>query len=290
MPTLSFEFFPPRNEAAATRMERVVPELAALDPAFMTVTFGAGGTTQEGTENTVLKIQSEHNVPTAMHLTYIDFTITDCMDYVNELWGMGIRHLVALRGDLPADLQWPLDRDGDYFQYTSDFVAAIKERHPFEISVGAYPEKHPDAPDLSSDIQALKYKCDAGADRAITQFFFNNDVYYHFLDEVLKAGIDTPVVPGILPIANFEKMCRFAKSCETDVPAWLCEKFDGLERKPEEAAKIAEEILYKQLQDLTDHKIPHFHIYTMNRSGPIVKACEKIGLCGLMPEQQRRKS
>ena len=278
-PTLSFEFFPPRSETAENRMKSVIPALAALDPAFMTVTFGAGGSTQEGTENTVKDIQNNYGVPTAMHLTYINFTRQDCLDYLDELWDMGVRHLIALRGDLPDGLSWPLDPDGDYFQYTSDFVAAIKTKHPFEISVGAYPEKHPDAPSLDADIQALKYKCDAGADRAITQFFYNNDCFYHFRDEVAKAGIETPIVPGVLPIANFAKMKRFADSCGANVPDWVCAKFDGLDHNASEAAKVAEDIFTNQLRDMVENGVEHFHIYTMNREGPIVKACEALGIC-----------
>lgn len=286
--TLSFEFFPPRSEAAGHKLYEAAGALAALEPAFMTVTFGAGGTTQEGTESAVLKIQKDTGVPVAMHLTYINFTIAECIDYLDELWAKGIKRLVALRGDLPPGLSWPLDPDGDYFQYTSDFVTAIKARHPFDVSVGAYPEKHPDAPDLSSDIRALKIKCDAGADRAITQFFFDNDVYYRFIDAVRKAGIATPIVPGILPISDFAKMKRFAESCGAGVPEWLYARFDGLEDKPQEQARIAQEIFTAQIEDLCAHGIKHFHIYTMNKSEMILNACDTLKEYGLMQVQKRR--
>lgn len=277
-PTFSFEFFPPRSEKAADKFWPVVAELATLNPQFMTVTFGAGGSSQEGTEKTVQRIVQDFSIPTAMHLTYINFTIAEIGDYLDGLWGKGVRHIVALRGDMPPDLKWPLDKDSDYFQYTSDFVEYLKARHPFEISVGAYPEKHPDAPDLSADIEALKIKCDAGADRAITQFFFDNDLFYRFVDAVLQRGIQTPIVPGILPIGDFEKMKRFAQSCGANVPNWLQEKFEGLEDKPEEAQKIATDIFHAQIEDLTSRHIPHLHIYSMNKAQPAFDVIKELGL------------
>lgn len=177
---------------------------------------------------------------------------------------------------MPSDLNWPLDPDEDYFQYTSHFVAALKARQNFEISVGAYPEKHPDAPSLDADIEALMKKCDAGADRAITQFFFDNKHYYDFLEACEKKGISKPIVPGILPINDFEKMMGFAKMCNTTVPYDIQKSF--IESAPEDHTKIAEDIFKTQTQDLIDNGVSHFHLYTLNKSEMLENACKELGL------------
>lgn len=275
-PTLSFEFFPPKTDKAAENLWLAVEELAALNPAFMTCTYGAGGSTRDKTLETTQKIHALGGVPTASHLTYINTPRQELYKLADEIWNSGIHHLIALRGDMPDDLNWPLDPDAEYFQYTSHFVAALKARQNFEISVGAYPEKHPDAPDLNADIEALKKKCDAGADRAITQFFFNNDSYYRFLDETAKFGIKKPVVPGILPIVSYQNMLRFAQTCKAHVPNWLKEKFESAPE--DDHPKIAEEILITQLQGLTQNGAPHFHIYTLNKSELSVKACQALDI------------
>ncbi|MCB1530378.1 MAG: methylenetetrahydrofolate reductase [NAD(P)H] [Rhodospirillales bacterium] len=279
-PALSFEFFPARTDQGAQGLMKTVRDLAALDPVYMTVTFGAGGGGREGTLETLKALQSVTDVPLGSHLTYICLTKAELSAYLETLWAGGVKHIVALRGDMPkdqADVKWPLDPDLNYYQYTSDFVEGIRAQHPFEISVGAYPEKHPDAPSLESDIEALKKKCDAGATRAITQFFFNNDSYYRFLDKVRAAGISTPVVPGILPVYDFKGMLKFAKNCHAHVPPWVHEKFDGLDGRPEEALKIAEGLLTAQCRDLMDHDVPHFHFYTMNKPELPLKVCKTLG-------------
>ena len=267
-PTLSFEFFPPKNDSVAEILWDAVPQLAALDPRFMTVTYGAGGTTRDGTRKALQKMQEIHDIPMAAHLTFINTTKDELKAYTDSLWEMGVRHIVALRGDMPddADVQWPLDNNPDYFQYTSDFVEGLLGWHDFEISVGCYPEKHPDAPSLNADIEALKKKCDAGADRAITQFFFDNDDYYRFVDQVRAEGIDTDIAPGLLPIYDFASVSGFAKKCEAHVPDWLRAEFAGTEDKPEEALKIAEELLITQALDLAEQGAAHLHIYSMNKA------------------------
>lgn len=275
-PTFSFEFFPPKSEKAAEVLWAGVPELVATKPKFMTVTYGAGGSTKDGTIDTLSKKMTITDIPLGSHLTFINTPKKDLYAYVDGLWAKGVKHIVALRGDMPADLQWPLDPDEEYFQYTSDFVEGLLSRHPFEISVGAYPEKHPDSKSLEDDIYALKKKCEAGATRALTQFFFDNDLYYRFVDKCHAAGIKTQIAPGILPIHDFTSMCKFAARCQAAVPAWLHKKFAGLEDKPEEARKVAIDLLVKQTQDLAANGVEHIHYYTLNKSDITKQAVEVL--------------
>ncbi|MEM7650670.1 MAG: methylenetetrahydrofolate reductase [NAD(P)H] [Pseudomonadota bacterium] len=277
-PSISFEFFPPKSEKSADALFSAVDALAALSPSYMTCTYGAGGSTRDGTVDTLKKMMA-HGIPLAAHLTFINSRKEELKEYTGGLWDMGVRHIVALRGDMPADadVNWPLDADENYFQYTSDFVEGLKAWNDFEISVGCYPEKHPDAPSLEADIAALKLKCDAGADRAITQFFFDNDVYFKFRDLCEAAGIDTPIVPGLLPIHDFQSMCNFAKRCQANVPDWLHEKFDGLKDRPEDAQKMAADLLVLQTEELAAQGVPHIHFYTLNKPAITDEACMALG-------------
>jgi methylenetetrahydrofolate reductase (NADPH) len=268
-PTISFEFFPPKTPQGDEALLETVRNLAKLDPAFMTVTFGAGGSTREGTLKTLKAIRGVTDIPLACHLTFISLTKTDLRGYLDTLWDMGIKHIVALRGDLPEGMQWPLDRDLDYFQYTSDFIEGIKAHRPFEISVGAYPDKHPDAADNATDIKALKQKCASGADRAITQFFFDHDRYSGFLKDVVEAGIETPMVPGMLPIGNYESMLKFAGRCGAYVPDFIRTKFESADSA--DHAKIAEDLLRWQVEDLKQRGVNHFHFYTLNKADMLTR-------------------
>ncbi|HEU4838566.1 MAG TPA: methylenetetrahydrofolate reductase [Micavibrio sp.] len=263
-PTFSFEFFPPKTPQGEESLLETVRILSALNPAFMTVTFGAGGSTREGTLETLKAIRGVTDIPLACHLTFISITRTELKAYLDRLWAMGVRHIVALRGDMPQDLQWPLDPDLDYYQYTSDFVEGIKAHKPFEISIGAYPDKHPDAPDRAADILALKKKCAAGADRAITQFFFDHDRYAAFLKDLENADIATPVVPGMFPIGNYQNMLKFAERCGACVPPPIRQKFESAPEDRHPA--IAEELLLWQIDDLIGRGIGHFHFYTLNKA------------------------
>lgn len=275
-PTISFEFFPAKTDKGLENLKRDAKTLSKLNPNYMTVTYGAGGTTQDKTFDIVKQMQNLTGKPIASHLTYINKPKQEIYTLADEIWERGIHHLVALRGDLPEDLHWPLDPDADYFQYTSHFVAALKARQNFEISVGAYPEKHPDAPSLDADIEALMKKFDAGADRAITQFFFDNKHYYEFLEKCDKTGIKKPIVPGILPIHDFEKMMGFAKTCNTTVPYEIQKQF--IESAPEDHEKIAEEIFINQCKDLIDNGALHLHIYTLNKADMLERACKELKL------------
>lgn len=275
-PTFSFEFFPPKTDEATENLYKEIDTLRALDPKFMTVTYGAGGSTRDKTLDVITEVIRRTGTPTASHLTYINHPRKDLYALADTLWENGIHHIVALRGDMPQDLSWPLDPDEEYFQYTSHFVAALKARQDFEISVGAYPEKHPDADSLDKDVEALMKKIDAGANRAITQFFFDNSVYYEFLEHCQKFGIKAPIVPGLLPIHNFKSMCGFAMRCKATVPQWVHEKFDGLEEKPEDARKVAIDMLTAQTEDLMKNGVEHFHYYTLNKADITKEAVELL--------------
>jgi len=271
-PTLSFEFFPPQTERGRAQLMETVKALAVLNPAFMTVTYGAGGSSRDWTMEMALKIQNETGIPTAAHLTCINTFKGRIDDMARDLWASGIKHIVALRGDVPH-VDAPLDyTDDDYYHYGNELVAGLKALADFEISVGAYPEKHPEAPDLASDIAHLKRKCDAGATRAITQFFFENKTFFDFVDKARAAGITTPIIPGVLPITNFEKMLGFAKKCGTNVPDWLHEIFADAE----DAHAAAEEVLITQVQGLAARGVPHIHFYTLNRADLVANACRTI--------------
>ncbi len=268
--SISFEFFPPKTPQGEEVLLESVRALETLEPSFLTVTFGAGGTTREGTLKTLKAIRSVTDVPLACHLTFISITRTELRGYLDTLWDMGVQHIIALRGDMPPDLQWPLDPDLDYYQYTSDFIEGIKAHKPFQISVGAYPDKHPDAPDMAADILALKKKCAAGADRAITQFFFDHDRYATFLREVENAGIKTPIVPGILPIGNYESLLKFAGRCGAYIPASIRHKFENTDEASHSG--IATEILQWQVQDLKSIGANHLHFYTLNKADMLLNA------------------
>lgn len=269
-PSISFEFFPPKTPQGDAALLETVKTLSALNPTFMTVTFGAGGGAQEGTLKTLQALQTVTDIPLACHLTFVSITRTEIDAYLDRLWDLNIRHIVALRGDLPPDLQWPLDPDLDYYQYTSEFIEGIKAQHPFEISVGAYPDKHPDAPDDAADILALKKKCEAGADRAITQFFFDHERYGDFLKKAAAAGVNTPIVPGILPIGNYESMLKFAGRCGAYVPPDLQARFGNMAET--DHPKIAAEILRWQIGDLTAAGAKHLHFYTLNKADMLMAA------------------
>lgn len=264
-PSFSFEFFPPKTQDAAARVMETALALAATHPAFMTMTFGAGGSSRAGTFDLAARMARETAVPVASHLTYLGLYRDEVEDFASRLWDNNVRHIVALRGDAPKDAQGNV-QEGFARPYadTPDFVRALKKLRRFEISVAAYPEKHPKAESLASDIENLKAKCDAGASRAITQFFFDNTVFYRFLEQTAQAGIATPIVPGLLPIANFAHMQNFAARCGATVPLALCNRFEG--KSEADAHKIAEDVLREQIEDLVHNGVEHFHMYTLNRA------------------------
>lgn len=276
-PTVSFEFFPPRSEKARTKLDGAMRDLVAFAPRFVTVTYGAGGTTSAGTLDTVIHLSKTYALATASHLTFVATPIWDVTTYARALQDNGISRVVALRGDPPKGRTRDLYGGAGFFRSTPAFITAIRQIGDFEISVAAYPEKHPDAPSLDADIDMLALKCESGASRAITQFFFDNEVYYRFRDKVARRGIMVPIVPGILPILNFEKMLGFAKMCGARVPTSLHARFDGL-ASAADRRRAGEEVLCGQLDDLAANGVTEFHIFTLNEAGLTARACRHLGL------------
>ncbi len=273
-PTYSYEFFPPKTDELAEKLWPEVEKLITLDPKYMTVTYGAGGSTKDGTVRALEKIGTMTDIPLAAHLTFLSTTRADLDAYLDRLLNANVHHIIALRGDLPKGTSYDDFKGEEYYDLTSNFIVALKEKHDFEISVGAYPEKHPDAPSLEADIEALKLKCAAGADRAITQFFFENDVFYRFRDQCAAAGIETAMCPGLLPVHDFKGMCGFAKKCEANIPDWMHEKFGDLEG--DDAIKAATELLIQQTEDLAKNGVEHIHYYSMNKASITTDAVKAI--------------
>ncbi|MSO67040.1 MAG: methylenetetrahydrofolate reductase [NAD(P)H] [Pseudolabrys sp.] len=276
---VSFEFFPPKDESMEKILWESIERLAPLSPNFVSVTYGAGGTTRERTHATVKRILAETPLTPAAHLTCVAAARGEVDEIVRNYHGAGVRHIVALRGD-PADGAGEryAPHPGGY-QNGADLVAGIKRiSSDFEVSVSAYPEKHPDSPTVDADIDMLKAKLDAGAGRAITQFFFENDLYFRYLDRVRARGIDIPIVPGILPVQNFKAATNFAARAGASVPAWLAERFHGLDNDPATRKLIAAAVAAEQVLDLVDRGVTQFHFYTMNRADLVYAICHLLGL------------
>ncbi|MGD0642781.1 MAG: methylenetetrahydrofolate reductase [NAD(P)H] [Roseiarcus sp.] len=276
--SVSFEFFPPKTEEMEKTLWEAIARLAPLEPSFVSVTYGAGGSTRERTHATVARLVKETRLKPAAHLTCVGASREEIDAVIRGYASAGVRHIVALRGDPPGGLDTPYVAPPDGYQSTSDLVAAIKAIGDFEVSVSAYPEKHPQSPNLLHDVEILKRKVDAGADRAITQFFFDNSVYFRFLDIAAAAGITIPIVPGIVPVQNFKTTAAFAKRAGASVPAWLAERFEGLDDDPATRRLVAAAVCAEQVIDLVDRGVKHLHFYTMNRADLVFAICHLIGL------------
>ena len=283
--SVSFEFFPPKTEKMEQSLWQAIHRLAPLKPAFVSVTYGAGGSTRERTHATVTSIQKETGIPAAAHLTCVAATREEIDDIARAYWDAGIRHIVALRGDPPprADGSGGLGGFGyephpGGYAYAADLVAGLKRVADFEISVACFPETHPEAASADADLEALKRKVDAGAGRAISQFFFDTDVFLRFRDKVAAAGIDIPIVPGILPITNFARAVEFGGKCNCHVPAWLADLFDGLDEEPETRQLVAATVAIEQCRRLEREGVKDFHFYTLNRSDLTVAICHMLGV------------
>jgi methylenetetrahydrofolate reductase (NADPH) len=276
-PAVSFEFFPPHTPAMEATMWRSIERLAALEPSFVSVTYGADGSTRERTHDAVERITRETDMTAAPHLTCIGASRGEIDDIARVYWDMGIRHLVALRGDAPHGVE-KYEPHPDGYAYASDLVAGLKKVADFEISVAAYPEVHPEAPNAAFDLDNLKRKLDAGATRAITQFFFETDVFLRFRDSCAAAGIDSPIVPGILPITRFPQLEKFAAACGASVPDWLREWFAGLEDDTQTRQMIAASVAINQVRRLQAEGIDEFHFYTLNRSELAFAICHALGV------------
>ncbi len=274
---VSFEFFPPNTEKMEATLWNSVQRLENLEPRFVSVTYGADGSTRERTHTAVERIVTETGLTAAPHLTCIGASRGEIDDIARAYWDIGVRHLVALRGDPAADADGYVPHP-DGYAYASDLVAGLKRVADFDISVAAFPEVHPEAPDPLFDLENLKRKLDAGASRAITQFFFDVDVFLRFRDLVAAAGIESAIVPGILPITRFPQLQQFAERCGASVPEWLHERFAGLEDDAETRQMIAASVAIEQVQRLQAEGIGEFHFYTLNRSELTYAICHALGV------------
>jgi methylenetetrahydrofolate reductase (NADPH) len=275
---ISFEFFPPKNDTMAESLWGSVQRLAPLGPRFVSVTYGAGGSTRERTHQTVKRILDETRLSPAAHLTCVAATKAETDEIIRDYWSMGVRHIVALRGDPLTGLGTPFVAHPEGYQSSADLVAGIKAIGDFDVAVSAYPEKHPDSPSIEAELDLLKRKVDAGANRAITQFFFDNDHYFRYLERVRKAGIDIEIIPGILPVQNFKTAASFATRCGTEVPGWLAARFDGLEDDAETRRLVAAAVAVEQVYDLLNRGVSEFHFYTMNKADLVFAICHMLGL------------
>jgi methylenetetrahydrofolate reductase (NADPH) len=275
---VSFEFFPPKTDEMEHALWEAVTRLAPLQPHFVSVTYGAGGSTRERTHATVKRILAETMLTPAAHLTCVAATRAEIDAVIGAYAEAGVRHIVALRGDPPGGAGEKYAPHPGGYKNAADLVAGIKRIADIEVSASAYPEKHPDSPSVAADIDMLKAKVDAGATRAITQFFFENDLYFRYLDHVRGAGIAIPIVPGILPVQNFKTTKAFAARCGASVPAWLAERFDGLDDDAATRKLIAGTVAAEQVLDLVDQGVTDFHFYTMNRADLVYAICHLLGL------------
>jgi methylenetetrahydrofolate reductase (NADPH) len=274
---VSFEFFPPATEAMEKTLWESVEHLDVLKPRFVSVTYGADGSTRERTHAAVARILNETELTAAPHLTCVGASKGEIEEIAREYWDMGVRHLVALRGDPPKSAERYVPHP-DGYAYASDLVAGLKKIADFDISVAAYPEVHPEADSAVADLDNLKRKLDAGASRAITQFFFDVSKYLKFRDQCAAAGIESQIIPGILPITRFPQLQRFADQCGATVPEWLRERFDGLEDDPETRKLIAASVVIEQVALLKREGVDEFHFYTLNRHELTYAICHAIGV------------
>ncbi|HTJ57089.1 MAG TPA: methylenetetrahydrofolate reductase [NAD(P)H] [Devosiaceae bacterium] len=274
---LSFEFFPPKTDVMEERFWDSLRRLAPLNPRFVSVTYGAGGGTRERTLRIVRQINAESGVEAAAHLTCVGASRADVDSVVEGYKEAGIKRIVALRGDPPEGVGKPFVAHPEGYQSGIELVEGIRRIGDFDISVAAYPEKHPQSPDWDTDIDNLKRKIDAGASRAITQFFFDNRDFMRYLERVRAAGITAPIVPGIQPIHSFKQIAGFARSCGAVMPAWVAERFEGLEDDPETHALVAAAVAAEQVLELVDEGITEFHFYTLNRSNLVLALARLLG-------------
>jgi methylenetetrahydrofolate reductase (NADPH) len=275
---VSFEFFPPKTEEMEKTLWEAIGRLAPLLPNFVSVTYGAGGGTRERTHATVRRILGETMLTPAAHLTCVAATRAEIDGVIHSYKDAGVCHIVALRGDPPGGVGEKYAPHPGGYENAAALVAGIKRIADLEVSVAAYPEKHPDSPSVEADIDMLKAKVDAGATRAMTQFFFDNDCYFRYLDRVRARGIEIPIVPGILPVQNFKQTKGFAERCGASVPRWLAERFEGLDDDAATRKLIAAAVAAGQVLDLVERGVTDFHFYTMNRADLVYAICHLLGL------------
>ena len=282
-PSVSFEFFPPKNEDMEARLWDSIARLEPLDPLYVSVTYGAGGSTRDRTHRTVRRIVKETNMKPAAHLTCVNATKPEIDSVIQDYWDAGVRHIVALRGDPPEGIGEKYVPTPGGYENAADLSAGIKRVGDFEISVGCYPEKHPESPDYEYDLDLLKRKIDNGATRAITQFFFEPDVYFRYVEKARKAGIDIPIVPGVMLQPNFKGLKRMAGMCGSAIPEWMDELFEGLEDDVKTREMITANVAAELCAKLMEGGADHFHLYTLNRAELALSTCR---LMGVQPETE----
>jgi len=275
---VSFEFFPPKTAAMETSLWSAIRKLEPLAPRFVSVTYGAGGSTRERTHATVCRILKETALKPAAHLTCVAATKEEVDGIVRTYWEAGVRHIVALRGDPPAGAGAAYAPHPGGYKNAADLTAGIKRIADFDVSVSAYPEKHPDSPTVEADLDMLAEKVHAGASRAITQFFFDNAHYWRYLERVRARGISVPVIPGMIPIHNFKQVSAFAQRCGASIPAKLAARFEGLAEDPETTQLIAATVAAEQVLDLVAGGVTQFHFYTLNRASLVYAICHLLGI------------
>jgi methylenetetrahydrofolate reductase (NADPH) len=280
---VSFEFFPPKSDAMEETLWQSIERLKPLSPSFVSVTYGAGGSTRERTHATLQRILAETSLRPAAHLTCVAATRDEVNGVVDAYRAVGIRHIVALRGDPVGGAGTRYEPQPGGYVNAADLVAGIAKHGDFEITVAAYPEKHPESPSIADDIDMLKRKVDAGASRAITQFFFDNDLYEAYVNRVRAAGVAIPIVPGIVPVHSFKQVSHFAAKTGASVPAWLARRFEGLDDDPQTRQLVAAAVAAEQVLDLVDRGVTDFHFYTMNRADLVYAICHLLGMRPVKP-------
>jgi methylenetetrahydrofolate reductase (NADPH) len=275
-PAVSFEFFPPKSPEMEEKLWNSITQLAPLAPRFVSVTYGAGGSTRERTHHTVKRIVQETSLKPAAHLTCVDASRDEVDAVARAYWEAGVRHIVALRGDPPSGGEYVPHPEG--YKYSCELVAGLKRIGDFDISVAAFPEKHPNSASFEADIDYLKQKIDAGATRAITQYFFDVEHYFRFIERVRAAGISIPIVPGILPVSNVAQVKKFSAMCGASVPGWLEVMFDGLDNDPVTRNLVAVTVAAEQCRRLVEFGCDHLHFYTLNRADMTAAVCRILGV------------
>lgn len=276
-PIVSFEFSPPRTREAEEQLWRAIRRLEPLNPAFVSVTYGAGGSTRERTHATVKRIVEETTLKPAAHLTCVAHPRREIEEIVRSYWEAGVRHIVALRGDMP-NMEGPYQPHPVGYASTPELIEGIRKIAPFEISVSAYPERHPDSASLDHDIELLKRKVDAGAARALTQFCFDHDAIAQFRDLAVRAGVTVPITPGLIPTTNIKGICRMAAKAGASIPGWLTALYDGLDNDPDTRKIIAATVLADQVEQLRARGFDQFHFYTLNQADLTYATCRLLGI------------
>jgi len=286
-PRVSFEFSPPKGPKSEESLWEAIRRLEPLNPEFVSVTYGAGGSTRERTHRTVVRILKETTLRPAAHLTCVEASRGEVDEVIQDYWHAGIRHIVALRGDPPGSLGGAYTPRPDGYQNATELTAGIKAIAPFDISVGVYPQIHPESPSVDHDIEVLKAKIDAGATRAISNFFFDIDGYLRFVDRIRKAGVEVPILPGIMPVSSFSGLANMAGRIGVEIPAWLATHFDGLDEDPETRKLVAASVATEMCARLAEEGFSDFHFYTLNRADLVYAICRVLGVRETPPAEPK---